>query len=61
MRCFQTTFTLYLGQRQVEWYNCHLRVPYLFQFLGKVEALVFLLHSFDFKLWSAGTAKSTIF
>ena len=32
-----------------------------FQFPRKVEVLLLLSHSFSFILWSAGTAKSTIF
>ena len=42
------------------WYNCHLHVPYFFQFPSKVEVFILLFTFFQFILWSAGTAKSTI-
>ena len=42
------------------WYNRHFHVPQFFNSLARSRYLSLFLHSFNFTLWFAGTAKSTI-
>ena len=66
-RYFQVLQSLYQSfgdctkSSNYNWYNRHFHMPqFFFNSLARSKYLSFFSHSFNFTLWSVGTAKSTI-